>query len=954
MAGYRTPTEAQVKEALRRIPTQQLRRAFFEGLRNPLWLEPLAKEGIFSNPPEPEKTTDGLIRDLYWPEIGYLIRVAPEVPAAVVDILLGLSGSTNAWVRRAGFTIGASIPADEAARLKPLLKSWLSSGFGWRTDPREMVDFAINLLTGGQYKTGVWVARVLFRPRTAKSPDKLGAVLDDYWYAGGLSRIVGALGDDGLQIVLPWLVECERAQGHLTNTFDVTYMSRESIRAASGFSRHESVEQSLINAVRDLGVRAMGQDPATGKRTLLGARMILARKIALFAVGEALVSSELVPEQSAQLVAVARVLLFDDESRNDSCRIEYGELARAVARISPTTLDPLVGFIASGPLIGIGEVRERLRRDPDETPEALEARFQTYLDGWRHRWLAAVGSEALPTALKPVLADLDSRLGVIDDPLAPVSGVTSWTGPNSPISQDEMAAMSPNELVAHLESWHDTGDGWGPEPSHEGQGRELTALITTSPKAVAGVDGLVVRLRPTYLRAILQGWEAALRAGFELAWDQVADVVKDVLAHGDESSFPVEGGDFDDDPNFRSAKQAAVSLLVELVKKRDENIVPGDALVRFADLLIDGASDETAWTEYDSYDDENSTDPLTVSINWQWPIRIRGLLNLIAHSKDAPWYDQARSAFEEELARTDRRGASRAILGEGLGRLLNVDPEWTKPRIPGFFGTVREMTVAQQIALTTAIATHYYHRGLYDLLKPSMVAAINLAGPLVTGWRGNTDSLQRIAEWAIDALIFGHETMDDPVVAALFGQVDPKVRGEAMGHVAWSFMHAETVEDSIRDRFADLWDARIAHVRSNPDDKAELSEFYWVVRSGKFDSSWWLSRFVEALELDPELAGQRYMVGKEVAAAADVDPRGALDVTKALLDGRDEAGLPAWELTRNAVPVVIARAIASGDEQLERDAVELMNRLGESGNQDLEKQVNAVLSGEVTQDDVTQ
>ena len=31
MAVYQTPTEAQVQEALRRIPTLQLRRAFFEG-----------------------------------------------------------------------------------------------------------------------------------------------------------------------------------------------------------------------------------------------------------------------------------------------------------------------------------------------------------------------------------------------------------------------------------------------------------------------------------------------------------------------------------------------------------------------------------------------------------------------------------------------------------------------------------------------------------------------------------------------------------------------------------------------------------------------------------------------------------------------------------------------------------------------------------------------------------
>ena len=74
MTEYRPPTEEQIREAVRRILTPQLRRAFFEGLKNPLWVEPLAKEGAFSAPPEPESTDDGLVRDIYWPEIDYLIR----------------------------------------------------------------------------------------------------------------------------------------------------------------------------------------------------------------------------------------------------------------------------------------------------------------------------------------------------------------------------------------------------------------------------------------------------------------------------------------------------------------------------------------------------------------------------------------------------------------------------------------------------------------------------------------------------------------------------------------------------------------------------------------------------------------------------------------------------------------------------------------------------------------
>ena len=70
--AYAEPTDLQIQECLTLISSPQLRRAFFERLQNPLWLEPLDAREVFSTLPEPETTLDGLVRDLYWPEIGYL------------------------------------------------------------------------------------------------------------------------------------------------------------------------------------------------------------------------------------------------------------------------------------------------------------------------------------------------------------------------------------------------------------------------------------------------------------------------------------------------------------------------------------------------------------------------------------------------------------------------------------------------------------------------------------------------------------------------------------------------------------------------------------------------------------------------------------------------------------------------------------------------------------------
>ncbi len=665
MARFQAPTDSQVKEALRRIPTSQLRRAFFEGLMNPLWVFPLSREGAFNNPPEPEKTEDGLIRDTYWPEINFLIRVAPEVPEAVVDVLLKLNKSNNAWVRRGVFSIGAIIPAVQAARLQPLIRSWQSSGLGWRTDPQELVEFAVNLLQGGQHEVGKWFANLIFKPYKVKGRRKPDFVLEDYWYNLGLPKLVAVLGDDGLALVLPWLVAYERASGNLKKDSDLTYYSRESIRSRDDI--HDDVEQVLIDAVRDLAIKAMLVDAPGAKRALLKSNMLLARKIALFSLGEAIRQSGNNEQHQRSLLAVAGELLYDEHSSDDSCRIDFAELARAVAHVSAEALDPLTHFIDQNSPADDDRLREWMHNDGAEDAE-VDERIQEYDDRWKHRWLSAIGTEVLPAQLQTKLAELDSRYGVIDAPLEPTRRITSWAGPNSPISQDEMAAMSPAELVAHLESWHDTGNGWGPEPSHEGQGRELTALITTNPRAVAGVSNLVGRLRPTYLRAVLRGWEAAVKADLEPEWTQVTELIAVVLGHSNESHFPSEGGEGDDDGDFRWAKQAAVGLLQELAKERPSLTVPDDAMSRFAEMLVTLAADETVWNEYIEYDKDSGMDPLTTSLNWQWPIRVRGLIYLMTRGKDTAWYEAARSALESELSRADSRGASRAVIGEGLGR----------------------------------------------------------------------------------------------------------------------------------------------------------------------------------------------------------------------------------------------------------------------------------------------
>ncbi|VXB05344.1 hypothetical protein [Citricoccus sp. K5] len=949
MNKFKAPTSADVNATLLKVPTLQLRRVFYEGLLNPLWVKPLCEAGAFSSPPEPQATDDGYVRDVYWPELSYLSRVASVVPADVVDVLLRLKNSNNAWVRRAVFEIGVKIPANEGKRLRPLLEAWKTTGFSWRTDPGELVSFAITLLEGGESKTGRWLTNLLFEPRAPKTEGPLKkphVELEEYWYQKGLPRVLPALGDDALKAATGWLAKYAQFAGHSGKGHDFSGMIRPSIRERR--DGHPDIEHALVDAVRDLAVPAMLSDPEATLEILLRPGVQLVRKIGLFAVGEALRQRVEEGNVATYLSGVAERLLGDTGSDNEYLRVEYAELAQAVAKVEPQALNVINEFIAAAYEEDLRWMRERLTEE-DAAGDDSEAQIVERADRYKHHWLSTIGAEALPPQLRDALSSLNDRFGLIGDALTPLGMVTSWTGPNPYLSQNEMAVVSPQELVAQLSSWHDTGDGWGPEPSHEGQGRELSALLTTNPLALSGVNDLMLQLRPTYLRAIVRGWAAALKADLELDWMQVANLIRDVLEHENESSFPVEGRDFDDDKDFRGAKRAAVGLLVELVKVRKGVTIPTESVRKFAELLIEQAEDDEAWAEYDSYErGEDTGDPLTMSLNWQWPERLRGLFHLALRKEDSPWKKDAFSVLEVELDRPDEHGAGRAVLGENLGRMYNHAFEWLTSRSKEFFGSVEGIIVPQQIALTTAMAMHHYHRDLYDLLAPSLAAAIEIGDNLVSGWRTDSDPLQRIGEWATNAIVFGHKTIDDPVANAFFTKTPATVRGEAIGKIAWSFFHAENVDDVIRDRFAKFLDDRIAHVAAHPEDGAELTGLHWIAKGGKFSTEWWLLRLRRALELNPDIATERHMIGAELGKASSVDPGNALAVLQLLLAGRDEDGMASFDLTRHAVPRVISNALQSGDDDLRQEADRYMNELGAKGNLGLEAEVLAILEQEVT------
>jgi len=940
MNNFKEPTSEQVREMLRKIPTLQLRRVFYSGNKNPLWVRPLLNAGAFINPPEPIVDDKGLIREQPWPEIEYLKEMARHAPDAVVDVLLTVKDSENSWIRRGVFEIGAAIPAEQAMRIVPIVKGWVDSntGLGFRSDPRNQAFMIRNLLDNSQPKAGIHLATILLEPQAGNDRVKVITGLEEYWYAEELPEIIKSMGKKGIGHVCRWLLKYERLDGRLSDNSDSTFMDRSMIDRAD--TSHGDRRQALIDGLISLSIENIENTPERAIHLLLKNRAMIVMRIALHATNQVLQKLAKDRQDTSAVIAAAKELLRDTVCTDSMCRVEYAQLVQTMHSIDPSSLDELPTIVEAGPFSDPSVFRDKLKKDVEED-KTIEEKLVERTEYWRHRLLAAIGSESLPKKLQDKLGKLDDKLGVIAEPLSSFMGVsTSWVGPTSPVSADDLAAMSAEEIISHLETWKPK-DSWN-SPSHEGQAREITGLLTTNPMMISGVDGLIDRLRPTYLSAIFRGWEAATKADIAPDWSQLVSTATAVLAHSDESSYTQEGRDFDDEPNYKNAKQSAEGMLEELAKKRDRLKAPEDVMESIANLILD-ADTESAWQDYLESAGTSSMDPLTISLNYRWPIHFRAIIMLLTHGSGTPWYSKALANLDNELARDDTIGSSRAILGERLGNLSYFAPEWLKSHKEDILGTETVLSTGQQITLTTTLATSGYYNDAFDLVRGSLLAATKQISSLTSGWEADAKPDQLIGRWVINAFIWGHIDYDDEVLQSFYAYASPETRGDVIGHIAWAFMRADKVAPELIPKLGELWDLRVAHVKERPDDKDELNDFFWFIRSGKYAPEWWLPRLSEAAELHGALDTQG-MIGEILASAAKGYPREALTALKLLLNGDPDIEGMKYDLMEHSAPAVIAAALSSGEETMAGDARNYMNMLGASGYINLEDRVNKIIN----------
>jgi hypothetical protein len=966
---YVAPHAELVDSALARIGNPQHRQVFYSKLENPKWVLPLTEKGAFNDVPPVTVDEQGVTLFVSWSQGEYLARMASVAPREVAAALRPALGSDNPAVQRVVLEAASRMPVEHAADLVTAIRSYVTKPYRAWLDPNKLVAIVRLLAEGGRMNHAKQFADALYRPRQpAQATSDPDSGLDSYWYAQTLPAAIKALNDAPkmLPTVVIWLELWAKFTPYARA---MSSLWRNEIESDERMQPTEPVGHALVNAVRDLARARIdaGQPlPEIVEQIERGRESIFLR-LSLDTIAYALrhvaardsatqdVEDSVGPD--VELVGLAHSRLVTPELLSGEYRPEYHSLARSVLRhLSVEQIDQWERLVAEPPHLSAEQVA-RMFGGVEVTDDEVARQIGL----WQRDLLAGIGREALPDRLQQRLDALIVQHGEPYELNNPQRRGAVFVGPTSPLSDAEVASLSPEDLLAYLRSWEPSREPSslvGFPPSAEGLARNVTRAVTLNPGGYAQLADHFTGVRSTYVAALFDGFQQAIGQQHGFAWEPVLKLAAYVAAQPDDDT-DASGGNHGAEP-WRHAQQQAARLIQAGIEADEALAIPPTLYTATWEALRSVTRSPHPTPQEEGQYGPPSSDAMTLSLNTARPVALRTAIRLLVASSRHPGDEATTTVMQEILTTIDEHAgptsdaslAVAAVFGEGLGMLLAVAREWTEARLERVLGrpersggTPAEHQAWFDTAWAVMLTGYRPSRGLYDPLEPWFRQHIRELGS------GETSSSsvpamrspqQSLADHVLMLFVTGQldDGLRDVAVMDLFAYADNALLRDALGHLGWQLLSAQgDISETVLARFRALWDWRAQQVAQGDGDREELLDFYWWVASGRLSADWWLPHLA-LVAADPDF-NPHEMLGEHLAQAAAAHPGQVVDVFAAL---RTASGRSArsYDLLEHA-PAILKPALASGQPDLVERARELAERLGnEDGYTDLMDHIRAL------------
>jgi hypothetical protein len=830
MPSWKTPTPEQIEHAISLLARPEQRRYFFDKLQNPHWLRPLEERGFFSDPPAPLRDNiKGTIQFPPWPALQYLARMATITEALedVQRIALNIPDTENIIVHDLLAEIAAKLPATMSAQFVPRATQWLNNSHHGAL-PAILGTLIKHLATNGQPGPAKELARVTLD--ITKQPNQDVTAHMEAWYYGQLLRealpiLTDAIGMDAFTLTSDFLQIAAPPYplGGTPTTNDGSTIWHEKIEDDEDI---HGIKNHLVSATRNTAAQLAHQNARRVIADLEARPTIVFHRIALDIIRR---------EKDSLPDLVAEHLTNHDLFENSGLRHEYQRLLHdAFAQLSAADQERILDWINNGPPTEQYENRVRASgRTPTPADTDLYKRY------WQRRQLTPI-AEQLPPPWAQRYQAIINELG--PEPDEPTTG---YMGPTSPVTKEELAAMTPDDLIAYMRSWTPKDELLG--PSRAGVGMHLTSIIAANPTMLDPVINEVRALHPTYVRNYFYGVREANEKKKTITWELVLDLADWIMTQPRDAATQDTRDPFDDDRGWAGTRGAIADLLNHALN----NNMPAayrDTVWRIITILTEDP-DPTA--EYEAKYGR-TMDAYTVAIN---TIRGKAIEAIIKYAlmvrqehpepKDFTLMPEVPRVLDDHLMH-DPSLAVRAVYGRFFPWIVLLDKQWASANVDFIFGDETGkhaweayVTCCPAFDEPVSLLNQYYERAVDNLQHDRI--------PESKGGRPDQD--EHLGAHLMARYARGQLPLDTGLVARFFEHAPAHARAhaiESVGRILYGTK--EPVLLLIRERLVSLWTTRrqaaTADLLAHRD---ELAAFGWWFAAAKLDHTWELTELRDVL-----------------------------------------------------------------------------------------------------------
>jgi hypothetical protein len=911
---------------------------FFDKLSSADWIEPLRDRGLFSDPPEQFVDEQGYVHAPGWSASRYLARVAAAAPSDVVAVISSIF--TNSERVHEDFAEAAlRMPMHQAQALAVAETAWLvDQSYLYYALPDKLVALAAKLAVDSAIDAADALIRALFALQPLANADSGGSKPRAKFSAWDYDRLLGEV----ITQILPHAPERMLAtlRSLLGDAMDILRDGASDAgfdalsrlwrpRVGQASSRSE-VQETLVSAVRDAAMEVRTQRllaDETTVRILTPGGEELPRRIAMYVLAHQ-------PEPDISLI---RGWLLDaTEFTSDEPSVEYRILlSKNASRLVPDDLRVLLDLVERGP--DLAEYRARAERYGLDVSEAEVADHVAWWQAARLKLL----SSSLDREWAERLRELQAQVG---DAELPTSGVvvTSW-GPTSPLSADELAAMTDPELLGTLRDWRQ-GDSWM-APSVEGLGQAVGQLARQDPARMTGLLREFQALRVEYIEYALRGLRESLDDGASFPWEPVVGFIHWLV---DQRSDPTEISDRESETAPRLARRGAMFLLEAGLRLEERG--PSTALRSSVwHAISQVATDPEPSPEYEERYGGSNMDPVTLSLNTTRPSAIRAsiayavwLQRITASNNleavETGWLTTGVPEVGDlldECLRHDPSTSVRAVVGLHFTNIYALDRAWATSHVATLFPN--EDTPLREAAWGSYVIYSAPYNDLLHALRPTYERSAELAGSPGHSFRWlNGDPRSRMGDHIMIFYWRGLLELDDPLLATFWQRAPSQVRTDALTSVGRAVSEDRELPDEQQERVAALW--KFAVENRAQGDGSELGAFAWWFPSAALPAAWRLEELIELLDqgVRPDPG---FLVTRELPSVAGVEPLLAMRALRSLLE-LERAG---WTISTSTDDIAgaLTAALASEDRKARDLAVETVHWLGAIGYRDFRALLSA-------------